>query len=106
MKKTNGLIMVLLLVLAILSFHSRPVTGVPGAATSGFQILKYNNPNAQADLGVGLWAWPLPMDYDKDGDMDMLVSCPDKPFNGIYFLRIKAAQRTRCLKPLFACLVR
>lgn len=44
----------------------------------------YNNPDITADLGVGLWAWPLPMDYDGDGDIDMVVSCPDKPFNGTY----------------------
>ena len=50
-----------------------------------FEIVKYNNPNTTSFLGVGLWAWPLPMDYDGDGDMDMLVSCPDKPFNGLYF---------------------
>ena len=47
--------------------------------------LKYNNPGLHVDLGVGLWAWPLPMDYDGDGDMDLLVSCPDKPSNGVYF---------------------
>jgi len=47
--------------------------------------LKYNNPGLKVDLGVGLWAWPLPMDYDGDGDMDLLVSCPDKPSNGVYF---------------------
>lgn len=52
---------------------------------SEFKIVKYNNPEATPFLGVGLWAWPLPMDYDGDGDMDMLVSCPDKPFNGIYY---------------------
>lgn len=50
-----------------------------------FMMLNYNNPDLQVDLGVGLWAWPLPMDYDQDGDMDMLVSCPDTPFNGLYF---------------------
>lgn len=49
------------------------------------QRMKYNNPGLVVDLGVGLWAWPLPMDYDGDGDNDLLVSCPDKPFNGIYF---------------------
>ncbi|AWW28839.1 VCBS repeat-containing protein [Echinicola strongylocentroti] len=54
-------------------------------AQSEFKIVKYNNPEATSYLGVGLWAWPLPMDYDGDGDMDMLVSCPDKPFNGIYY---------------------
>src|SRR5690606_24101071 len=50
-----------------------------------FEIVKYNNPEATSFLGVGLWAWPLPMDYDDDGDMDLVVSCPDKPFNGLYF---------------------
>src|SRR5690554_2993879 len=50
-----------------------------------FEIVKYNNPAAVSDLGVGLWAWPIPIDYDGDGDMDLLVSCPDKPFNGLYF---------------------
>jgi hypothetical protein len=25
------------------------------------------------------------MDWDGDGDLDLVVSCPDKPFNGIYF---------------------
>lgn len=47
--------------------------------------LAYNNPGLTVDLGVGLWAWPMPMDYDDDGDMDLLVACPDKPSNGIYF---------------------
>jgi len=47
--------------------------------------IKYNNPGLVVDLGAGLWAWPLPMDYDGDGDNDLLVSCPDKPYNGIYF---------------------
>ena len=47
--------------------------------------LKYNNPGLDVDLGVGLWAWPMPMDYDGDGDMDLLVACPDKPSNGVYY---------------------
>lgn len=47
--------------------------------------LKYNHPGLVVDLGVGLWAWPLPLDYDRDGDYDLLVSCPDKPYNGIWF---------------------
>ena len=24
-------------------------------------------------------------DYDRDGDLDLVVSCPDKPYNGLYF---------------------
>ena len=46
--------------------------------------LKYNNPDLVVDLGVGLWAWPVPCDADGDGDFDLIVSCPDKPFNGIW----------------------
>ena len=49
------------------------------------QPLKYNHPGLTVDLGVGLWAWPLPMDYDGDGDLDLLVACPDKPSNGVYY---------------------
>ena len=47
--------------------------------------VQYNHPGLVTDLGVGLWAWPLPMDFDGDGDLDLLVSCPDTPFNGLYF---------------------
>ena len=50
-----------------------------------FQRMKYNNTELVVDLGVGLEAWPLPTDYDGDGDYDLLVNCPDKPYNGVYF---------------------
>jgi hypothetical protein len=55
------------------------------ASGDTFERIKYNNPGLIVDLGVGLWAWPLPMDYDSDGDCDIVVSCPDKPYNGTYF---------------------
>jgi hypothetical protein len=55
------------------------------ASNAALERIKYNNPGLIVDLGVGLWAWPLPMDYDNDGDYDMVVSCPDKPYNGTYF---------------------
>ena len=54
-----------------------------GAAPPGLQQLRYDNPGLVVDLAVGLWAWPMPMDYDGDGDFDLLVSCPDRPSNGI-----------------------
>jgi len=66
------------------------------------KILKYNHPGLVVDLGVGLWAWPIPMDFDNDGDMDMLVSCPDKPFNGVYFFENKSGDKN----PVFAAPVR
>jgi len=46
--------------------------------------LKYNHPGLVVDLGVGLWAWPIPCDADGDGDFDLIVSCPDKPSNGVW----------------------
>lgn len=47
--------------------------------------LKYNNPGLVVDLGVGLWAWPMPLDHDGDGDLDLLVACPDRPSNGVWY---------------------
>lgn len=58
---------------------------VPEASGAGLERLKYNHPGLVVDLGVGLWAWPLPMDFDGDGDLDLVVNCPDKPYNGVYF---------------------
>ena len=46
--------------------------------------LLFNNPGLNVDIGVGLWAWPVPCDADGDGDYDLIVSCPDKPSNGIW----------------------
>src|SRR5262245_63377216 len=54
-------------------------------ARAGLEPVRYNHPGLTVDLAVGLWAWPLPLDYDGDGDLDLLVSCPDKPYNGMYF---------------------
>lgn len=46
--------------------------------------LRCNHPGLTVDLGVGLWAWPIPCDADGDGDYDLIVSCPDKPSNGVW----------------------
>ncbi|HTV01780.1 MAG TPA: VCBS repeat-containing protein [Luteitalea sp.] len=54
------------------------------AQEAPLQPLAYNNPGLTVDLGVGLWAWPIPWDVDRDGDVDLVVSCPDKPSNGVY----------------------
>ncbi len=58
---------------------------LPTARAADLQPLRYNQPGLVVDLGVGLWAWPLPMDFDGDGDLDLVVSCPDKPSNGLYY---------------------
>ena len=60
----------------------------PGSSEAGtLERIKYNNPGLKVDLGVGLWAWPMVMDYDGDGLLDLVVSCPDKPYNGTYFFK-------------------
>ena len=53
-------------------------------AADGLERLRYNHPGLKVDLGVGLWAWPIPCDADGDGDYDLIVSCPDKPSNGVW----------------------
>ena len=67
--------------------------------------LKFNQPGLTVDLGVGLWAWPLPMDYDSDGDLDLLVACPDKPSNGVYYFE-NTSQDPRQKLPVFQTGVR
>ncbi|MCZ6795086.1 MAG: VCBS repeat-containing protein [Planctomycetota bacterium] len=61
------------------------LVSAPWAVAEDLQRLAYGRPGLVVDLGVGLWAWPLPMDYDGDGDLDLVVSCPDKPYGGVYF---------------------
>lgn len=51
---------------------------------SALEPLKYNNPGLEVDLGVGLWAWPIPHRGAVGSPPDLLVSCPDKPSNGVY----------------------
>jgi hypothetical protein len=63
--------------------------------------LRYNQADLHVDLGVGLWAWPLPMDADGDGDFDLLVSCPDKPSNGIWFFENTTGDTAKNPLPIF-----
>ncbi|MEZ5385206.1 MAG: FG-GAP-like repeat-containing protein [Prosthecobacter sp.] len=70
-------------------------------AAEGLTPLKYNNPGLTVDLGVGLWAWPMPMDFDGDGDLDLVVNCPDKPYNGIYFFENTSGDTAKNKMPVF-----
>ena len=47
----------------------------------------YGKAGVRNRLGVGLWAHPAPVDMDRDGNLDLIVSCPDNPFNGIWYFR-------------------
>lgn len=62
------------------------------------EALRYNNPELEVDLGVGLWGIPLPVDYDGDGLKDLLVSCPDRPYRGLYFFKNTGTAK----RPFFA----
>lgn len=85
---------------------ARMVALTLGAATvvansDSLERLKYNNPGLVVDLGVGLWAWPLPMDFDGDGDLDLVVNCPDKPYNGVYFFENASGDTAKNKMPVF-----
>ena len=63
--------------------------------------LPYNHPGLVVDLGVGLWAWPVPCDADGDGDFDLIVSCPDKPSNGVYLFENASGDTAQNKLPVF-----
>ena len=69
--------------------------------SDSLQKLPYNHPGLVVDLGVGLWAWPIPCDVDGDGDYDLIVSCPDKPSNGIWFFENTSADTSKNKMPVF-----
>ncbi len=72
------------------------------AAAEDLAPLHYNNDGLAVDLGVGLWAWPVPCDADDDGDFDLIVSCPDKPYNGIWLFENTTGDTARHKFPVFA----
>lgn len=63
--------------------------------------ISFNHPGLIVDLGVGLWAWPVPVDADSDGDFDLIVSCPDKPFNGVWLFENTSGDTARNCFPVF-----
>jgi hypothetical protein len=70
-------------------------------SASALERLPFNNPGLVVDLGVGLWAWPVPCDADGDGDFDLIVSCPDKPHNGVYLFENTTGDTAREKLPVF-----
>ena len=66
--------------------------------TLALERLPYNHLGLAVDLGVGLWAWPVPCDADGDGDFDLIVSCPDKPSNGVYLFENTSGEKLPVFK--------
>ncbi|MEI2724548.1 MAG: VCBS repeat-containing protein [Verrucomicrobiota bacterium] len=87
-----------------------PVIALLFASVAGdaatLERIKYNHPGLVVDLGVGLWAWPLPMDFDGDGDLDLVVNCPDKPSNGVYFFENVSGDTAKTKMPVFKAGIR
>lgn len=49
--------------------------------------ITFGRSNVRGKLAVGLWAHPAPLDMNNDGNIDMVVGCPDRPSNGIWYFR-------------------
>lgn len=77
------------------------VGAIASADESGLRPLTYNHPGLVVDLGVGLWAWPVPCDADGDGDFDLIVSCPDKPSNGVWLFENATGDTRQNKFPMF-----
>ncbi|MBI3876211.1 MAG: VCBS repeat-containing protein [Verrucomicrobia bacterium] len=72
-----------------------------GSSAAELERVKYNNPGLTVDLGVGLWAFPLPMDFNGDGTLDLVVDCPDKPYNGVWFFENVSGDTAKNPFPIF-----
>ncbi len=74
----------------------------PVARSNSSSGVQHNHPDLVVDLGVGLYAFPMPWDHDGDGDLDLVISCSDKPFNGVYLFenpgRRPRSSRSFCLR--------
>lgn len=73
--------------IALVALCATLVTNLWAQEDASCKEVGYNNEGLVVDLGVGLWGIPIPTDYDGDGLTDLLVSCPDKPYKGLYYFR-------------------
>src|SRR5206468_6311576 len=87
-------------VVTAIVFATEAVFGQASTA-GGLTQLRYNHRGLVVDLGVGLWAWPVPCDADGDGDFDLIVSCPDRPSNGVWLFENATGDTAKNKLPVF-----
>ncbi len=101
MRKTRFRIWTLLFLIVLHAKNAGAQDQRPNSPIAGLVPLPYNHPGLVVDLGVGLWAWPIPCDADNDGDFDLIVSCPDKPSNGVWLFENRQGDTSRDPMPVF-----
>ena len=68
-----------------ISFDGQTRQTEPAMVGTGDRIT-FGRPGVRGRVGVGLYAHPGAIDFDGDGAFDLIANCPDRPFNGIYYL--------------------
>jgi len=76
---------------------SRPRGVEPAMVGTGDRVT-FGLPGVTGRLATGLYAHPAVVDMDADGRPDLIVSSPDRPFNGIYYFHNIGTSRN---EPLF-----
>ncbi|MEX2301801.1 MAG: VCBS repeat-containing protein [Bryobacterales bacterium] len=59
--------------------------------------ITFGRAGVRGRLAGGLGAYPVAIDFDHDGPIDVIVSCTDRPYNGVYLFRNIGTNR----EPLF-----
>ncbi|MBL8217639.1 MAG: VCBS repeat-containing protein [Bryobacterales bacterium] len=80
-----------------ISYNEETARMVEPAMVGTGDRITFGKLGVRGRLSVGLWAHPVAVDMNGDGALDLIVSCADRPYNGIYYFRNLGSNE----KPLF-----